>query len=447
MKKSIYIAAFAALALVACTNEEDRVFDQSAADRLEQYKKDYSDVLTSDGGLWRMEYFANEEEPGYVFLMKFDKNGSVTMSANHKWIGNEFKQETSLWKMIADNGPVLSFNSYNNLFHIFSDPANITGPYAPTNPDNNDKDIDETGFGHEGDYEFQVMEVSDDQNTVRLLGKKRLYTIYLHRVNESTNAEEYLESVSNATSFLSSYFDYFNLVDATGEPFIVKGIESGIVSMYPKNGDFVTQTRSGSVIFTPDGMRYMKPLEVPRADESADPYEAYEFKFQPDGSLLAEDGARIVGPYPTEAFLRETFKFKWHIDLATVTGNYAAELKKLNDAVVAAYPKKVVEDIYYSYEVVDGETVPAFNIKLTGTKEASYYLHYTSSSTEGIDYEIFSVNANAITLGKKIPYLETFVDIFVKTTFTLKSDNVMSADILTLTSKNNPNDTMVVEIL
>ncbi len=171
MKKSIYLAAVAALALSSCSSDDDRIFDQSAADRLEQYKQEYAEVLTADGGLWSMEYFSNAEEPGYVFVMKFDKNGSVEISANHKWIGGEYKKETSLWKMIADNGPVLSFNSYNKLFHIFSDPANITGPYAS---EGESGDINETGYGHEGDYEFQFMEVSEDGQTVRLLGKKLL---------------------------------------------------------------------------------------------------------------------------------------------------------------------------------------------------------------------------------------------------------------------------------
>lgn len=105
MKKTLYIAAFAALALTSCSNTEDEIFDESAAVRLEQYKKEYAEALTADGGLWTMEYFANPDEPGYVFVMKFSKDGSVDISANHKWIGGTFKQETSLWKIIADNGP------------------------------------------------------------------------------------------------------------------------------------------------------------------------------------------------------------------------------------------------------------------------------------------------------------------------------------------------------
>lgn len=460
MKKSLYIAAFAALALTACSSEEDRIFDQSAADRLEQYKKDYAEVLTSNGGLWRMEYFANEEEPGYVFLMKFDKDGSVTMSANHKWIGGTFKQETSLWKMIADNGPVLSFNSYNNLFHIFADPSNITGPNAPTGDYG---DIDETGFGHEGDYEFQVMEVSDDKNTIRLLGKKRLYTIYLHRVTEALDAEEYMQKVADATSFVSPYFDYFNLEGADGSLFIVQGIDTGVVSISPsekQNGDPVEQTRTGNVVFTPDGMRFMKALEVPKMvwtgeyDEdgnkiykvSEDPFMAYEFKFQPDGTLMAEDGSRIVGPYPYDVFTFETFDYVWNVDLETVNGIFADSMEKLKAGIVAAYPAKTLESVYFGFDVDEGEAVPTLYVKLSGTKAAAFIMNYVKKTEEGIQFEVVSKNSNANALCKTIPALTDFVDVITSGVFVCSSDDIMKPEQIRITdTQSNAYMDLVIE--
>ena len=231
MRNSIYLAAVAAFALTACSNDDNEIFDQSAAERLEQYKKEYADVLTSNGGLWAMEYFANEDEPGYVFVVKFDKDKSVTVSGNHKWIGGTYKADTSLWSMIADNGPVLSFNSYNSVFHIFSDPANITGPDAPVGDDGK-SDVDETGFGHEGDYEFQVMEVSEDGNTMRLLGKKRLYHAYLRRLDANTDPEQYLSEIKAVSSRFSKKFDSLVLTDTEGNKFRVNDMVTGIPSIY-----------------------------------------------------------------------------------------------------------------------------------------------------------------------------------------------------------------------
>lgn len=445
MNKSIYLAAFAALALTACSNDGSDIFDQSAAERLEQYKKDYTEVLTSDGGLWSMEYFANGDEKGYVFVVKFDTNGSVTFSANHNWIGNEFKQETSLWTMIADNGPVLSFNSYNTLFHIFSDPANIVGQGAPVG-DDGETDIDETGFGHEGDYEFQVMEVSDDKSTVRLMGKKRMYSIFLHRLDAATDIKNYLEKTLTMDDFISPYFDHLNLTTAEGERFIIKGLDSGIASVYPFFGDEISQTRSGNVIFTVDGFRFMKPLEVPYADESIDPLTIETFSFKEDGSLISSDGNLIVGPYPIDVFLNETFDYTWNVDIESCSGSFETYMADLSKGIVEVYPTRSLENVFFSYEILEGTTLPALNVKLSGSRPATYYLNYLSKSEEGISYEIVDKNSQALTFGKKTDAIDVFAQKIVKHSFLLASDNIMAPEIIKVSDKDNSANTMFIEV-
>ena len=102
MKKSLLYIPFAALALASCSNTEDMIFSSSAAERLEESKADAIATLTDQGGLWAMEYFSNSDEAGYVMLFRFNKNGSVEVSANHQWQAdnaNKFAQETSLWEI------------------------------------------------------------------------------------------------------------------------------------------------------------------------------------------------------------------------------------------------------------------------------------------------------------------------------------------------------------
>lgn len=443
MKKSIYLSALAALALTACSNNSDEIFDQSAAERLEQYKKEYADVLTADGGLWTMEYFSNPDEPGYLFVMKFDKNGSVEISANHKWIGGEFKQEISLWKMIADNGPVLSFNSYNNLFHIFSDPANITGPDAPKGDEGGD--INETGYGHEGDYEFQVMEVSDEGKTVRLLGKKRMYDIYLHRLDPSTDIQGYLQASSKAGDFLSPYFKYVNLIAEDGEEFVMTGLDTAIPSVYPKLGDEVTQTRSGNGIFTVSGFRFMKALDVPRASESED-IVLESFEFQLDGSLLSPDGKKIVGPYAHDVFLNKTLSYSWYLDLENCGGSIAANIQTLVDGIKAAYPSRSLESVYIGHEVYDGAMSPCINVKLSGAKAATFYISYTQASKEGISFNVFASNSQAATFEKKTKALSDFANSLCSTVYDIVATDIMSPVILELTDKQNSSNKIVVKV-
>ena len=136
MKKFLNISllslvAFSALTLGSCKNEVDEIFDEDAVARLDKAKADFIDILTSNGGKWQMEYYANADEPGYVYLMTFRTDGSVTISGKNQWIGYvegeslnvpTYGSLTSLWEVVTDNGPVLSFNTYNKYFHIFADP-------------------------------------------------------------------------------------------------------------------------------------------------------------------------------------------------------------------------------------------------------------------------------------------------------------------------------------
>ena len=351
MKKSIYLAALAALTLSACSSDSNDIFDQSAAERLEQYKKDYADILTEDGGIWAMEYFSNPEEPGYLFAVKFEDNGSVTMAANHKWINNAYKEETSLWRMIADNGPVLSFSSYNSLFHIFSDPANITGPEAPKKDDTEKTDIDETGFGHEGDYEFQVMEVSEDHKTIRLMGKKYLYMMYLRKLDASTDLREYMDDYKTIESGLFSK-EITNLVftDSDGERYVVSGGSTGLLSFYPENGDPVDQTHTGNFIITKSGIRFMEPLELENAAGQDRTITEFNFTGNYSLALAGHESAVLNAGTPKDYFYNNLRN--WKVDLKSLDGSVKTGYDKFVEQLRSLYNYKSanVTDISFEYD-------------------------------------------------------------------------------------------------
>ena len=88
MNKKIFFVATVAASLAvlpSCKNEVDDLFDQSAADRIEQAMTDYNEALCSAENGWEMLYFANGDEQGYNLLCKFDKNGSVKFAAKNEF--------------------------------------------------------------------------------------------------------------------------------------------------------------------------------------------------------------------------------------------------------------------------------------------------------------------------------------------------------------------------
>ena len=185
----------AGLLSTSCVKEEEDLFDKSAAERLNEMKTIYSSRLEAQPAGWAMQYYPTDEAEvpfgnGYLILCDFNPDQSVKVGMRNALTGNAYKEETSVWEIITDNGPVLSFNTYNSLFHIFSSPEDV----ATTTDD------DETGTGIGGDYEFVVVDAPEDASYMMLKGKKRGTYNLLTPLEEGTDFETYLADVNNFTS-------------------------------------------------------------------------------------------------------------------------------------------------------------------------------------------------------------------------------------------------------
>lgn len=450
MKKSLFIIPLLALAAVSCSPKEELIFENSAAERLEISRNNAIEKLTKDGGLWVMEYFANPDEPGYVMLFRFDKNGSVEVSANHKWIGNTFKQERSLWKVISDNGTVISFNSYNNLFHVFSDPNDITGDFAPTNPETG-KDINETGTGHEGDYEFMILK-DEDENKMHLLGKKRGYYIYMYRLDSNTNEQEYLDNLTAKVNVLDSKFKTFIMTDADGAEYEISDLATGIPSQFPRSiydengnlvaeGDAVAQTTSANGIFTYSGFRFAEKYEVQKAGGEEE-FEMPEFYWAEDGSLVnTEMGLRIAAPTAVENLHQVTFK--WKIDTSSFTGKLLEAYNAACAAVEAELgTKNKLGDIVFDWAMNTSNKMSIRINSSLGTKKC--YDYFTIAEAKGLSMTSTFTDANSTAerYNEQIPALKALKALLInsyevtnydamtpsKIHFALKSDSASGFD-------------------
>lgn len=153
-KYLVLITLFAAT-MVACSRDEESLFDKSAAERAQEAIDSAFDVLTSSNTGWEMAYFPNLETSakGYNMVLKFNKNGNVSVTAkNSATTSNKLMTDTaSTWTVKSDYGPLLTFDTYNDVFHAFSDPK-------------------EDGAGLLGDYEFLILKATPE--LVILKGKK-----------------------------------------------------------------------------------------------------------------------------------------------------------------------------------------------------------------------------------------------------------------------------------
>lgn len=203
MKIFKYILPLAAMPLlfVSCSPEEDDLFEASAIERLEADAATTMDILCSAENGWEMLYFLNDEQdiPCYTLLVKFTRgeqgglDGMAQFASYSDVTGDAYRlSEESPFTVTLDNSTVLSFNSYNSIFHIFSDPS-YQGERGPT-----DSDYPyDLGRGMMGDYEFMVVDHSNP-DVVMLKGKKRQVYSVLRRLSSDVDWQGYFTQL-NAT--------------------------------------------------------------------------------------------------------------------------------------------------------------------------------------------------------------------------------------------------------
>ena len=424
----------ALVSLSSCSRTEKQIFDKSAAERLEEYKTIYSNALTANGGKWVMEYFANGDEEGYIFVVTFSKDGSVKVSSANQWIGDTYKTDTSCWEMIADDGPVLTFNTYNQVFHLFSTPEDIPGTY---NPDTG-ADISEQGTGHAGDYEFIVMNVSDDGNTIRLKGKKRGYDIWLRHLDASTDDATYLATATDARKNLfNASLGHFILTGSDGERYVMTKDSIAVFHIYPELGDEVTQTTTANAIITPTGMHFMNKCMCVNA-AGTDSIEFQYFTIQNDGTLLCDDGKTTIrADKYSKVFLNEDAT--WIVNTASGTGNFGSYFTALTTDL-SAYMSSTLRYIHISYDSSKEAYRYIVGVKSKiGSKfynlDLTFYFDGQATGDEKVNMTFVSFGSNAETYYNKVAALKSIIDA-MSSEFTIVSERPMNPKELILTSTN-----------
>ena len=137
----IGVMAISSLALSSCLKDQEDVFDGNASERMQTYLSDAQKTLMSSENGWALDYYPdrNQSYGGFAYAIKFTGSSATVSSALLPGVS-----ETSLYKMTTDNGPMLSFDSYNTLMHFFATPSG----------DNYE--------AYDGDFEFVIDSVASD---------------------------------------------------------------------------------------------------------------------------------------------------------------------------------------------------------------------------------------------------------------------------------------------
>lgn len=257
MKKILSMMLLASAALTtftSCKNEMDEIFDESAAERLNHTQAKYSELLTNSKNGWAFEYYptASADDGCVLYAVKFFKDGSVDVAGDPMGAG-VISNEISCWDIITDNGPTLSFSTYNKLIHQFSDPGN-------------------DGMGYEGDYEFAFVysETENPDSVIMLKGKKRGLYSRLKMIDEEVSPEEYLQDcqTKQAELFPEAMRNYV-ILHIGNDEIRMDDIKTGVPDTYIYGKDKVLFAKPNSYIFVKySGNYYARFNEMFKASDS-----------------------------------------------------------------------------------------------------------------------------------------------------------------------------------
>lgn len=412
---------FLMLSLAACApSEVDDIFDESPAVRLDNALKSYTEFFQKDGGKWLMQYFANGDQEGVCFVVTFKNDGSVEIAGKNSYYnGGLFASDVSLWQIISDYGPVLSFNTYNDVFHEFSSPQS-----------------DGTGYG--GDYEFIILSAED--NTAKLRGKKTGIQVIMTHLDANTVDEEYFTKVdeTRAKEF-SLQMPYVVLTAASGLKYICQGQNDMYWYFYPETGNEIDNLEQMNAIITADGLRFMQPLDF-MTEYEPDQVAAQNFELQPDGSYLCVEDAKTRISAPSLAYVMMQYNTtrvlptdQLSADLLTLFNNVVTEAK--NNSALRKPTIRGFQITYY--KTIDNRNM--YNLYYDSSRNSGnirFYIDKVDDNTVRFTFDENDTNAfdnNGRTFYNQLASLREFVAAVCQGEYTITAENMMYPSPMVLT--------------
>lgn len=334
--KTISRTLFIALAAtaVSCTFEQEDFFEDSASLRVTHTNEKIQQRLVEQSAEgqhgWVIQYFvAGTDEwngPGFNLFGRFYNSGRVTLAGNHQYLrngnANKYTEANSTYEMLAEEGPVLSFNTWNDVLTVFEDPVDPTK--APGSLIND-------GEGMNGDHNLVLAKLND--NDIIFRGER--HSAQTRFVPCDRPWEEYIADTETMKNTItnSSINSYYVINEANDTLYFV-GLRSGRFNFCERVNDPLS-VKSLACVFTPQGFR------IEREQTFGDNV-FQEFTLTEDGThLLNADGSVKVIATWDNYIVSRTAVWNFDPDLFTekqqnLFNQINAEFAKYNSATSLA---------------------------------------------------------------------------------------------------------------
>lgn len=229
------LMALPTLLLTSCLKDQEDVFDESASARTANYLNNAKKVLTSAENGWLLNYYPDRDQSygGTPYVLKFSDEKVVVSS---ELSGDPTYTVESTYIMKNEDGPVLMFDTYNELMHYFATPSGSSGA---------------GGYeAYDGDFIFIILGISDDQNTITLKGNRSGNIMYMHRLAGS--GVDYLNKVFEMEETMPTNYNF----ESQGQ--IVNIALSGGTATFSSE----KINESTAYIYTDKGIEFYEPMDI-----------------------------------------------------------------------------------------------------------------------------------------------------------------------------------------
>lgn len=265
------------IVISSCKRMEEPIFDESSSVRVSAAVENARAVIASQPKGWLIKYYPKSDKAygGFNIFATFNSDSEVTLTSDIN--SDEIR---STFDIIPESGAVLTFNGYNKVIHMFSEPGADSG-------------IGPADSGMQGDFEFVIIEATEEQ--IILKGKKSgniMYMVPIESVTtEEVDVDDIIEGYREATTFFNS-FGVFRIQRPNGTD------EALIQNMH--NFRLSSDANAAAITFrvTPEGLALYNAYEIDGVSFDVmtyvQPSADYEF-----GYYSAGNGRVKIYPLPT----------------------------------------------------------------------------------------------------------------------------------------------------
>lgn len=438
MRKISYLFALLVsfIAFNACTSDVDNYFPESAPERATKTVAEVKKILQEAPNGWRMEYYGDMTYGGYNVLCQF-KGDSVQIASekagkNHEAgldASGNLITETSLahYSVNQSMGVVISFDTFNKLFHYFADPKN--------------EDYGEAGTGFGGDFEFRVLKYSPD--SIQLQGQKHGARIMLYPMKADMDWASYLKEVENVKNYMASSSYTLLAGNDTLAEVTQYGDYHSLIFQYPDSTGEM-KAYAYPYIITPEGYKFYREIEIGGkkfTNFSKDFNDATDERFYPQGdpSICLE----TVVPPVVDAFQ----KGQWFFSASKVSPESEGAWNDFMEAIkTAANGKEAI-----LYQAMIGTYNNKFGFHAWLSSDYLYVELTVRDPNEAGDEIALQYNRNSPTNKaaqvfmksyKLTPVLKTFSALNNKYRLTLETDNPRKPTYMKLIQVQKPENVL-----